>query len=362
MRKNRFVIASALLIHLFLPFYAQQNDMGRTAYNDALFCFGSRDYGRALRYAETAVSERRNSVEAQLELLENATASEPVQRAGDSIDSILLVLDRRGESNAADIIRFYVRKKGEDCFGGSMKSMLSYIGGTAEYPEAQKLIGDVYRMEGEYSFAEDWYLEALKNAGALDIPDAKYEILYQLAEISRLKGDPGMMEKRLLNIAASDPHFTDGTFMDSMCATVKGRRDPVGKFFVMYRAGSFYAMNAYSELAEYYSGRGEYDRALRACGLAVITGFTKVCSVVESRDTEFSYSDLRSFFAEVGRYSDIKQWGTDNSLWKSFNMLAEISGKCGGRVFSSGLYDILADASPDPYWRGEASVSSGRNQ
>ena len=42
--------------------------------------------------------------------------------------------------------------------------------------------------------------------------------------------------------------------------------------------------------------------------------FTKILNIVTKRNPVFEYKDLKSLLDEVSKYSDIVQWGIDNSL------------------------------------------------
>ena len=57
---------------------------------------------------------------------------------------------------------------------------------------------------------------ALQKADVLDLPDEKYEILYMLADISRLSGKDNQLEVRLLNILTEDSAFKDTTLKNSI--------------------------------------------------------------------------------------------------------------------------------------------------
>ena len=57
---------------------------------------------------------------------------------------------------------------------------------------------------------------------------------------------------------------------------------------------------------------------------------------------------------QIQYYEDIIQWGNDNNVWASFNLLARLSTKVNNLTFSTKLLKVLAQYSPEEYWRKEA--------
>lgn len=324
-------------------------------YRKALNSFDIQDYGKALKYSEDAILYRKQNVSKELELLENAISPKQVQNAGDEIEMVLKVLDKRGEKEAIKIINKYIKIKSIEYFDSSIKNLLAYIKGTEVYPEAQKLIGDIYKLEGEYGFAEDYYKMALANKDYLDISDEQYEILYMLADISRLQNDDEQMEVRLLNILTEDNSFKDVTLQRAILRTLKqNKKESVEKLFTLYRANSYHSLKAYNELTEYYYKKGEKDKSLTFAALFAITSFSKIYETIQIRNFDYEYENLGTFFQEASFYNDIVKWGSENYVWKSFNILARYSNEYGYSVFAKELLRVLVQYSPERYWQQEA--------
>lgn len=331
------------------------NSNSAIAYRKALTAYDKKAYGDALNYAEDALMYRVDQVEKEIKIIKQSLASREVKAAGDKIDSILEVLKTREEYECINIINTYLKKKGSNYFGNSITKLIEYIEVQKQFPEAQKLIGDIYKIEGEYSFAEQYYLRALQNADCLDVPDEKYEILYTMAELSRLSGDFEQMEVRLLNITTSAQQAKNKSTIASMKKVISAnKKDSMEKLFSMYRANDYYNLDAYCQLATYYFEKGLDDKALGYCSLAVVTGFSKMYNLISKRDMAFEYKDLENFLYEVQNYSDIVNWGINNKVWESFNQLAKITIKMKYNVFSDSLLRTLAKASPEKYWQQEA--------
>lgn len=324
-------------------------------YQDALSCFEKKDYGKALKLCEDAILSRKQKISKEISILEDAMEPHEVQMAGDKLYDVNAVLLKRDEYEAVNLLNYYCKKKGEDFFDNSVSRILSYLESLKVFPEAQKLLGDIYKIEGEYQFAEQYYRDALKNSQALDIPDQRYEILYLLAELSELEGNPEEKELRLLSILTEDKVYLDNALVKSIVRCVnQNKKDSMEKFFNLYRADNYFMMNAYYSLAEYYREHDECEKALSFSALHVITGFTKIVEIIEKRNINFEYQGLGSVLFEASLYPDIIQWGVDNKLWQGLNMLGEIANMNDDYLFARSLFIVLSEFSPEEYYRKAA--------
>lgn len=359
MKKALAIICFSFLV---LSVYAQNNSQKNTqnsvtAFRNASIYFEDKDYGKALRYAEDAITLKKEQINYEIKTVEKSLSSKEVKKAGDRIDDVLAVLEERGEIDCISIINHYVMKNGQAFFNESISQLLNYLRQQEEYPEAQKLIGDIYRIEGEYDFAEEYYRKALANQSVLDIPDERYEILYLLAEISRLKGDNEKYEIRLLNIIGNTQNDKNKVLVRAMKNTVAAnKKENVNKLFNLYRTYDYYSLNAYSQLADYYYKLNELQKAFDYSALAMLNGFTRICSLMEKRDSEYTFYDLAEFFDKVPEYSDILEWGKSNHIWKNFNVFSDICADLGYTKFSMEMLEILAFHSPEKYWQQEAVI------
>lgn len=339
-----------------ISIFAQNNQSDSVkAYRNALIAYDEMDYGTALKYSEDAILYRRQQIEKQIEKLKTSLTSKRVQAAGDSIEEIVKVLESRHENESLEIIDSFTKIKGYDYFNNSIQILLKYMNESMVYPEAQKLIADIYKLEGEYGFAEDYYMLALKNSDVLDIPAEKYDILYTLADISRLENNMDKYEVRLLNILTEDKAYKDNALRSAMHQTVISNRKGVcEKYFNLYRADSYLCIDAYNQLAEYYYKAGEKEKALQFAELSTITTFSKISEIISSRNSDYTYTNLSKFFQEASFYNDIIEWGNEYNAWKSFNILAKYSNDLGYKVFARELLVILVQYTPTKYWQKDA--------
>lgn len=351
------ILFNCVLSFLLASLFSQMNlnEESKKNYRLALESFENKNYGDALKYSEFAILYRRQLIEKQIESLKTSLTSRQVQTAGDEIDSILEILIERKENVSVEIIDYYLKRKGIEYFDNSMQKLLTYLQESLLFPEAQKLIGDIYRLEGEYDFAETYYLLALENADVLDIPDQKYEILYLLAQISRLQNDFDKMEVRLLNLLVEDKNFRDKNLISSMKRTIKSsKKGTMEKFFTLYRADSYIFIDAYNQLAEFYYKNQELSKALEFACLSAITSFSKISEILEERNLDYEYSTFSKFLQEASFYDDVVEWGKKTSAWKSFNILAKYAKENECTTFARELLVSLAQFSPVLYWQKDA--------
>ena len=350
--KRIFIVLCLIFSSMCLWAQNSLNSQANIAYRNAKNAFENMEYGTALKYAEEAILLRKEQVTKDYNTIQVTLAARDVKRAGDNISSIIPVLTERDEYDCISLINYY-NSKGD--FDNSITKVLNYIQTQEQFPEAQKLIGDIYKLEGEYDFAEEYYLKALENAIVLDVPDERYEIIYLLADLSRQKGDYDTMEIRLLNIIGKEQNEQITLLGRSMKSTIsKDNNSAVEKFFQMYRSEYYYSLKSYYALAEYYLSIGQKDKAFTYSAIGVITGFSKIYNVIYKRDIDFEYKDISSFLDLIPNYSDIVIWGSNNDVWKSFNLFSTICEECGYKNAGNYLLKILAIHSPQKFCQQDA--------
>ncbi|MBQ1628380.1 MAG: hypothetical protein II098_04375 [Treponema sp.] len=349
-----------IILFFFSLVYAQSKpeafDDDIKIFMQAKISFNSNEFNDSLHYAELAKQNRKNKISSQSILLENSFKPAEVKYAGDSISTSLKILEERQDYDAIQIINWYQKIKGSDFFNDSKKNLLDYIKSLAAFPEADFLIGKIYKVEGEYDIAVKYFNVALENAKNLDIPDEKYDILYELANLYSIQGKTEQYEKYLLLILAQDTVFQDRVLIDAMKKTISNEsKNCLEKFFQLYRIKNANTLKAYFEIADYYR-KNNSPKALEASMIGVLTAFSKIDSVFQKRNPEYTYKDLKGFFEELKNYPDIIEWGMTNKVWQGFFNLAIDAHGSHYMSFTLQMLDLLRSSAPEQYWREKAYV------
>ena len=320
--------------------------------------YGSGNYGQAMKLAEEAKIARKNKIAWEIYTLQGSLKSSEVRKANDELSEIIPLLEKRQEYDSIEIIKRYEEKAPASSFYDSASKLVAYISGRESYPEADWLIGNIYKYEGEYTLAEKYLLSAWNHAALLDVPDEQYDILYSLAEIAYDTEDFDNYEADLLLIVGDNAYFTNPDIQDAVMLAIRNRKaGEMEKFFNMFRSGEYRSLKAYSELSDYYEKKGDKNKALKACSLAVLTSFTKMYNTVKQRDPEFEYDTLQSLFIEIRKYPDILEWAVENKIWQYFTNLAEKTYHDGNIQFAEDLYSVLSNYAPEQYWKTQAATA-----
>lgn len=354
MKKSLFLV---LLVFIQFGVYAQKNQNADyiITFRNAQKYYDAKDYGNALKAAEDSILYKKNQINSEVKRLETSLDSRDVKSVGTKIDKVLLKLEERGEKDCIQIINKYLKKYGVSYFENSITNVVNFIKTQEKFPEAEKIIGDIYKLEGEYTFADEYYRKAIEHADVLDIPDEKYEILYTMADLSRLTGDKSKMEQRLLTITGKQNVERNNILIKNINNTInKNNKNALNKFFELFRSDDYYSISAYALLSEYYEDEGYLDKAIGYCSLAIITGFTKMDSIICKRNLTYSYTNVQDFFEELQNYEDLINWGTTNKIWSCYNRLASLCEKKGCNTFALELYRILSKYSPEVSCQKEA--------
>lgn len=324
-------------------------------FDDAYFEFDNGNYGIALRLAEEAKNTRNNEVNAALNMIGDAMRPLAVQNAGDSINEVIAVLKQRDVYEVVEMINYLVTLKGEDYFDDSIAAVNSYLMQRKVFPECEYLIARIYEFEGEYSLAYSYYLDAWNHAFALDIPSTKYDILYDMANLSYNFSDLDNCEKALLLIVADDPFFSDAAYSAALLNSVK-KGYSADKIFSLYRTNCYRSIPAFFRLAELYSNQGRYEDAFSVALFGVLTSFTRMYEIVQNRMSEYTYTDLNAFCRRAVSYTDICDWSIDIRLWNGLYQLAKLSETLypAETIFSDGIYTVIVDSAPENYWKQRA--------
>lgn len=323
------------------------------------------DYGNCVALAEKAKSKRKDQIKWEQYTLDQSQRLAVIRNAGDELKNVTKAMEDARQKNALSIVNYYLETYGSGKFKGSFSALLKFINQNNSYPEADYLIGRVYKLEGEPTLAAVYMKRAYEASDMLSVPAVRYDILYDLADMSAHNDD---YEKYLMDVLADDTMFTRTTFMNSMEKVIAGKdKASVERFFMLYRNENNHSLEALRRLAVYYqeladkaqddnTARSYMSKSLRCCALGTIVAVTRIQETLEDRETEYKYTTLSDLFKTSSIYADIVNWGNDKSVWEMFYTLADTAQKMGYTAFSNELFTVLSKSIPETYWQDKAAL------
>ncbi|MDE7383221.1 MAG: hypothetical protein K2M99_04960, partial [Treponemataceae bacterium] len=108
--------------------------------------FDRHNYGNSLSLLEQAKKVRRNKIAWEVYTLENSLKPAEVKRVGNNLNDILRVLKDRQDYDAIEIINRYSDFYGLETFNYSAVNLLEFIRGRSHFPEADYLLGQIYKI------------------------------------------------------------------------------------------------------------------------------------------------------------------------------------------------------------------------
>lgn len=317
--------------------------------------FDKANYALSMRYAQDAIEKRIDESETTYKILTNALTPYQVRKVGDNISDVIDILTERQEYDALKVIDSFTLRLGIDYFNGSIKKLTEYISKYREYPEANFLISKIYYLEGEYDMALTYLEKARTNAFLLEVPEEESDILFLMAEIAESKKDIPTQEKALILIAKNSGDFQNETLKKAIIRTSKStKEDNSSRFFKLYRVDAVSCVTSYNKLSHIYLDSKKYEDAYIADVYSVLICFTHLNNLLEERESDYEYTDLKSFFKELSRYPDMMRWCNDVNFWESFYNMCDIGYKCGFTRFPKDIITALSEYCPENYWKQAA--------
>ncbi|MGP1586961.1 MAG: hypothetical protein ACTTHG_01310 [Treponemataceae bacterium] len=315
--------------------------------------YDERNFSRSAKLVQIAKINRNLESKLYIEILEQALKPLPVQKVGNNIDNVLEILAERDAKDAIKIIKDTVKIHGQEYFEYDVQNILKYYKRYGIYPEADFLQAKIFRLEGESELAEKYYLTAFENSSQLDIPMVKYDILYELASLYKIKKNFEDYEKTLLLIVSDDNNFylngEVSPFLQSVLKNIKIGMS-LDKLFLLYRSDSYNQINAYFQLAELYESKKMYEKMLEATSIGMLASVTRIEEILNERELEYTYKNFGNFYSLAEKYSDIIEWGIENQIWKGFYDFAYSLELNMVNNLAKEMYVANIIYSPEVYW------------
>ena len=325
---------------------------------DAQFAYDKGEFSKAMNLANKAKANRVAESDYEVYILDVALSPLAVRRAGENFDSVLEVLKERDQTEAISIINRYLSLYGEKFFQYSVHKMEDWVEAKRVYPEADFLIGKIYRLEGEYKTAIDFYEKAHLESSFLDIPDQIFDILYEMADLMLHQHENEKYKQALLLILDNDSNFKDNVLRRAMLKIIDAdKASNVDRFFDLFRASSPKTLNALYNISVIFEEEGEVENSLFASALGTIESFGHILDSISGRDANFEFKSLAVFLNKIGEYEDISLWCEQNHFWDNLIAFCKKVAARGDIIYANATLEVIAENSPDPYTRAAAKAS-----
>ncbi|MCR4821265.1 MAG: hypothetical protein K5873_00140 [Treponema sp.] len=322
---------------------------------DAQLAYDKGEFSKAMNLANKARDNRIAESDYEVYILDVALSPLAVRRAGEDFDSVLEVLNEREQVEAISIINKYLDFYGEKYFQYSVHRLEDWVKEKRVYPEAEFLIGKIYRLEGEYKTAIDFYEKARSESSFLDIPDQLYDILYEMSDLFYHQMENEKYKQSLLLILDNDPNFKDNVLKRAMFKIIDANKTSnVDRFFNLFRASSPKTLQALYNISVIFEEEGEKENSLFVSALGCIESFSHIFESISGRDSNFEYKSLADFLKKLSEYEDIRQWCDNNHFWNYLIDYCKKVSERGNVLYSNSMLEVIALNSYDPYTRAEA--------
>ena len=353
-----FLLTFSLLFSQVVPKKPESSEFSWRILQDAQFAFDKGEISRAMNLANKAKANRVAESDYEVYILDVALSPLAVRRAGEDFDAVLEVLKERDQTEAISIINRYLELYGKSFFHYSVNKMEDWVEEKRVYPEADFLIGKIYRLEGEYKTAIDFYEKARLESSFLDIPDQIYDILYEMADLLKHQGETEKYKQALLLILDNDSNYKDMVLRRAMLKIIDADKPSnVDRFFNLFRAHSPKTLEALYNISLMFDAEGESENSLFASSLGSVESFSHVLDSISGRDPHYEFTTLAEFIRKIAEYEDIDIWCSENHFWDNLIAFCKKVSARGNVIYANAMLEVIANNSSDAYARAAAKAS-----
>lgn len=315
------------------------------------------EFGIALHLTNKARDIHKEQMEEKYAYMFNSLKPKRVKLEGDNISDVYEILHKREDYDACKILDDIFLTHPPVFFDKSISKLMTWLEKRKAFPETDYLTGQIYFAEGDYEQAMHYYKEAWNARMFLEIPDERFNIIYALADTSKLLRKYDEQEKYLLLVLTEDPIYgTTNLESDALQAMIKTitSEKTTEKFFLLYRNRNPIALKAYMDLTDIYLEAGKTRRSLATAVLASIITITNLDDVISKDDYNYEYTEFASLLHKLNRKPEIILWAEKQNFWRSFMNLADALSKNGNTEQAFYLYSKLAESIPSIKYAQEA--------
>jgi tetratricopeptide (TPR) repeat protein len=207
-------------------------------------------------------------------------------------------------------------------YGAALRRYARALEMKPRFPEAFVGMARIYRSQSDILLAERYYLEALRSANQLEIPDQKYAIRIELATMydeTRLgREDLRKYRDQLLTIIEDDDVFT-GTELpgqrEMMFRTLL--ESGLNRVIVLYRLDFPQALDAHRRYARYLleetTGSQRHDAAEHLL-FSIVEVAGRAVDAVIGHEFDYQFSSVSGLYQKAQQYEPILDYLRNEGL------------------------------------------------
>ncbi|GHT66103.1 hypothetical protein FACS1894110_09210 [Spirochaetia bacterium] len=338
------------------------------------FFFREGDYGNALLAFEDAKRQRQTLYTRMEQDLINFLSIPEVRRLGDYLDLLDTYIADRGQVDAAAALRELYYRVPKASLDNSAARALAEIGKFKDYPEAEYWIGETYRVEGELSLALSQFLKAHKQRSLLENPGFDTQLLYEIADILRIRREYTKMERAIIEIltgvnqedhpweqkgeaAAADTLWSNeaGAFAKTSMLNVLGQ-DGINRFLTLYRYNNITVEKAHRQLGFYYYTTGRHGPAAEHLMFAFLIQNTILLEEISRSEYDYTFTTLDDLMEKAMGKRELAAFVEDVEYYRTGYYLGSSLYATGKAASARGLWEFLNNQGSAGEWRGRAQT------
>ncbi|GHV61639.1 hypothetical protein AGMMS49587_06310 [Spirochaetia bacterium] len=337
------------------------------------FFFREGDYGSALLAFEDARRQRQIMYARMEQDMINLLSIPEVRRLGDYLDLVETYIADRGQVDAAAALGELYYRVPRASLNNSAERALAELGKFKDYPEAEYWIGETYRIEGELALALTQFDKTHKQRSLFENSGFDTQLLYEIAEILRIRREYTEMERALIEIltgvnpghnwekegeaAAADTLWTNsaGAFAQTAMLNILGQ-DGITRFLSLYRYNNTVVEKAHRRLGFYYYAVGRHNQAAEHLMFAFLIQNTILLEEILRSEYDYTFTTLEDLMEKARGKSELQAYIEDVEYYRTNYYLGSSLFAIGKAASARDLWEFLNNQGAAGEWRGRAQA------
>ena len=344
--------------------------------------FRSGEYGSALLLFEDARRDRRAKYEQMERDLINLLSINEVRRLGDTLELVERYSEVRYYFAASAALQELYYRVPRASLNNSAAAALEAIGRLKDYPEAEYWIGEVYRVEGEFSLALSQYRKAYAMRELFEDTGFSTQLLYKIAGILLVRQEYNEMIRVLNSIidefdsfwinasqaevgrmqsagnsgnTVTVPYAQASASFASQAMSRTLETEGINRFLELYRYNNHIVEPAHRQLGFFYAVTGR-PTAQQHLMFAFLIQNTTIIEEVIRRQYDFTFTDLMTLAEEVNNNQLLLSYIEEVEYYKTAYYLGASLFRNGRTSVALSLWTFLASQPGAGEWHNRAVV------